>query len=80
MPFLFISMAPQPSPLEVTGHSGRSFRSNKGRSSGGPGGWTSRGMQGSVCGIGGFFDRAASPPQVLASAASMVEYASPDVG
>jgi hypothetical protein len=59
-------------PLEVAGHSGRSFRSNKGRSGGCPGGGMSHDVQGSVRGIGGFFDRAARPPQALALMASMV--------
>jgi hypothetical protein len=67
-------------PLEVVGHSGWSFMSNKGRSSGGPSGGTSRGVQSSTCGIGGFFGRAVRPPQALASVASMVEDASPDIG
>jgi hypothetical protein len=62
MPFLFVSMAPQPSPLEVASHSGHSFRSNKGRSNSGPSGGMSRGVQGSVRGIGGFFWQGSEAP------------------
>jgi hypothetical protein len=37
-PSSLFSMAPAPSPLAVDGHSGRMFRSSKGRSGGGPSG------------------------------------------